>query len=94
MVADALLGDISMKYNIKNRKLEISPDDMDRIGNHLLYAMKQIRKIAKLPMDKYEKDSGLTEADHAQKSIINAAEIIGIDLGGTWGHQIDLREIE
>ncbi len=54
--------------------------------------MKHIRQAAGLPLEPYKRDSAITHADHAQKNLIDAAERLGIDLGASWGNEIDLRE--
>lgn len=82
-----------MMYNPKTKSFEISQSDLELISMELTYAMRGIRELAGLPMDKYQNtpNTGLTAADHAQKGIIDAAKHIGIDMGGDWGNQIDLR---
>ena len=80
-----------MVYNPKNKTFGIERDKLDMIYLCLRYALKSIREMAGLPLDKYKRDE-LGPADHAQRAIIEAAENIGIDVGGKWGNEIDLRD--
>jgi hypothetical protein len=48
--------------------------------------------MAGLPLDKYRQDGPLSNADHAQRGIIDAAKKLGIDLGADWGSDLDLRD--
>jgi len=44
-----------------------------------------------LPLTSYERDTAVLELpDHAMKSIIEAGESIGLDMGGKWGNQVDV----
>ena len=86
-----------MVYNPKNKTFGIERDRLDMIYLCLRYALKSIREMAGLPLDKYKRDElgpadQLGPVDHAQRAIIEAAENIGIDMGGKWGNEIDLRD--
>lgn len=81
-----------MNYNPKSKSLQLSTSDIDKAASSLLYAMKCIREMACLPLKTYKRKGPLELPDHAQKSILDAANYLGIDLGGQWGEQIDVSE--
>ena len=78
------------------RKVFLVPaDDLEAVSGFLRLAMREIRQLAGLPLDKYERHGLLLPPDHAQRNLIEAAECLGIDFGGArWGNEIDLRELE
>lgn len=77
------------------RKVFLVPaDDLEAVIANLRMAMREIRRLANLPLDKYERQALLTPPDHAQRSLIEVANYLGIDMDGArWGNEIDLREI-
>lgn len=83
-----------MMYNPKSKSIEIPQNALDMVYHELLYAIRNIRQLAGLPLDKYKKEpgEGFTPADLAQISILNAAKAIGIDMGAQRGEQLDVRE--
>jgi hypothetical protein len=81
-----------MQYNPKTKSFEITVDNLEIVYYSLIYSLKHIRKIANLPLDKYKmKEGPLSDVDHAQKGILDAALKIGIDMGAEWGNEMDLR---
>lgn len=83
-----------MKYNPKTKSIEITLDKIDHAAYLLKFAMRHIRLQAGLPLDRYKKDSGLDDADHAMKAILDAANTLGIEMEAEWGEQLDLRKLE
>jgi len=81
-----------MKYHAPTKKLIIDLDALEYVSLSLLNAMKHIRQSEGLPLEPYKRDCALTDADHAQKNLIDAADRLGIDLGARWGNELDLRE--
>ena len=81
-----------MKYNLKLKAAVIPIDTLDRVGGLLLDTLAAIRAAYNLPLDKYELQGGLGQADHAQRDVIEIAEQLGIELGARWGNEIDLRD--
>lgn len=82
-----------MTYDPKTKTLRVSPDDMSRAYGYLMYALKNIRVAAGLPLDAYKKPGPLEPADFAMKGILDAGEALGIEMGARWGHELDLREV-
>jgi hypothetical protein len=80
-------------YNGKTKRFEITVENLDMAYLAIRYALRNVRQIADLPMDRYDKGrhEALTPADHAQRGILDIAKMIGIDMGAEWGDQIDLR---
>ncbi len=82
-----------MNYNPIKKCLEIPVENAQEVYFLLLYALKHIRIVAGLTLDKYEKDGALENVDHAQKAVIDLAISLGIDLGVKWGNELDLRNV-
>lgn len=82
-----------MKYHAPTNSFTLDHGNLREAANTLLYAMRKIREISGLPLTKYDRDGILTDADHAQKAIINAANTLGIDLGAKWGNELDLTDV-
>lgn len=70
--------------------LQIPTEDAKSAAAYLLYAIRNIKQQAELPLTPYKHDGPLSHADHAMHGILEAAERLGIDLGGSrWGNEID-----
>lgn len=78
-----------MNYDPIKGVIQITPEEAKSGAMHLLYAIKQIKKTAKLPLTPYKNDKALEPADFAMKGVLDAAEKMGIDLGARWGNEID-----
>ncbi len=81
-----------MKFHAPTGALVVDQEGLQRAADGLLFAMKKIRILGELPLDKHERGALITNADHAQKAIIDAAAALGIDLGARWGNELDLRD--
>ena len=80
-----------MKYSPELDAVIIPMEKLKPAGYFLLTAIAEIRKAYGLPLDKYERTGQLEASDHTQKSVIDAAECLGIELGAKWGNEIDVR---
>ncbi len=78
-----------MTFNAKNGLLQISPHNARCAGDGFLCAIRNIKRGADLPLTPYKSEAPLSYADQAMRNIIDAAETLGIDLGGRWGNEID-----
>lgn len=85
-----------MKYNPKLKALVISTTDLDRTYFLIMYALKHMRLSAGLPLEKYERESCLTEHDHAAIAIMELGTDLGIQFDVTpHNHnKLDLSDIE
>jgi len=81
-----------MKFHAPTRTFVVDQEGFQRAAGGFLFAMKMIRELGELPLDKYQRNGLLTNADRAQKAIIDAAAALGIDLGAQQGNELDLRE--
>lgn len=86
----------NMKYNPRLKALVISTKEMDQTFYLIMYALKNMRKSAGLPLDKYDREGPLTDHDHAAIAIVELGINMGIDFEVTpHNHnKIDLREFE
>ena len=73
-----------MKYHAPTKQFTISQKDLESATYSFLYAIRHIRDLACLPHTPYTQAGLLSDADHAQKGIIDAAKFLGIDLGAEW----------
>jgi hypothetical protein len=80
-----------MNFNPKSKSFEINLLNIEMAYNSLIYSIRNIREMAGLPLDKYKKSGPLDPVDHAQKGILDAAKVLGIDMGAEWGDQLDVR---
>lgn len=72
-----------MKYNPKLKALVVTTGEMDQTYFLIMYALKQMRLSAGLPLEKYEREGGLTEHDHAAIAIVELGANLGIDFDVT-----------
>lgn len=79
-----------MKFHARTQQFTVSQNDLAMAVANLEYAIRHIREMAGLPMGKYAREGLLTDADHAQKGILDAAKALGIDMGAEWGNELDL----
>jgi hypothetical protein len=81
-----------MKYHAPTKQFTVSKENLDMAYYSFIYAIRHIREIAGLPMTRYQRDGMLSNADHAQKGILDAAKALGIDMGADWGDALDVSE--
>lgn len=81
-----------MKYHAPTKQFTVAAKDLEFAALCFLYAIRQIREASNLPLTKYKHETALTSADFAQKSIIDGAKALGVDLGCDWGNEIDVSE--
>ena len=79
-----------MQFHAPTKQFTVSAKDLEYAAISLRLAIKHIRIIDGLPLAKYKRENTLTNADHAQKMIIEAAKVIGIYLGAEWGNELDV----
>lgn len=78
-----------MKYHAPTQSFAIEPEHLSKACGYALYAIKQIKIQAGLPLTPYKRETCLRPPDYAMKGIIDAFQKLGIDLGGQWGNDID-----
>jgi hypothetical protein len=81
-----------MHYHVPTKQFTVEHSKLELAGYSLIYAIRHIRDMAGLPYTKYQRDGMLTDADHAQKGILDAAKSLGVDLGAEWGNELDVSE--
>lgn len=81
-----------MKYDPFKNTITITPEEAQRAAHLMIYALRNIREMAGLPLDKHERPGMLEPVDHAQRGILDAAKALGMDLGAEWGNELDLRK--
>ena len=81
-----------MKYNPLKDTISVTTQEAGMAAFEMLYAIQMIRQIANLPMDKYEQEIPMSDADVAQQRVVDAAKAMGLDLGAERANELDLRE--
>jgi hypothetical protein len=69
-----------VNYNPVTDKLEIDTKAAQRAYHTAIYALRHIRALAGLPLDKYDQHGPLEHADHAQIGVLQAMEDLGIKI--------------
>jgi hypothetical protein len=78
-----------MNYNPLKGVIQISPEEAKRGAEYLLYAIRKIKVAGGLPLTPYKHDDPLSDYDFAMHGILDGAKALGMDLGGSWGNEID-----
>lgn len=81
-----------MKYHAPTKCFVIEPAAIERVALEIRYAMQGVRKLAKRPLEPYKRDGAMSHACHVEKTLLDIAAHIGIDMGAQWPGQIDLRD--
>ena len=81
-----------MTFDAKKNALVIPAQDMVRAQYLLLHAMKKVRVIAKRPLEPHERPGVMDDFDFAQMNILDAGKAMGLEMGGDFPEQIDLRK--
>lgn len=82
-----------MNYHAQSRQFTVSHKDIQMAADSFIYAIRNIRLAAGLPLTRYKREGGMLEDhDHAMKGIIDGAKALGIDLGAEWGEDLDVSE--
>lgn len=68
-----------MKYNPKKKALMVPVADAEQVHFLLTYALRNLRKLADLPLTPYQTGGPLTPHDSAAIAIIEMAERLGLD---------------
>lgn len=85
-----------MMFHAPTGRMVLPADSLKATAMHLRWALKNIRELAGLPLDRYEREPGrLGHAEFAQIAVIEAAEAMGIDLGASRHkfYTLDLRDV-
>ena len=81
-----------MKYHAQSKRLVIDVKTLESAAIHLRYSLQKIREVANLPLTPYKQEGALTAADYAQKTLLDLAELLDIDMGARWGNDLDLSD--
>ena len=83
-----------MQYHAPSKQFTVSLDGLQGSASALRYAIKMIRKTAGFPLEGGERPLKMSDACHAEQAILEAARILGIDLGATRAGLLDVRGAE
>ena len=72
-----------MKYNPRLKALVVTTQEMDQTYFLIMYALKNMRESAGLPLTPYVKDGPLKDHDHAAIAIVELGINLGIDFDVT-----------
>jgi hypothetical protein len=81
-----------MRYHAPSNQFTVSRSDLEHASQCLLYAIANIRELAKKPAVRYARKGALRADDYAMKGILDAAKSLGIDLGADWGNELDVSD--
>ena len=79
-----------MKYSAIHKSFLISPDELERATEDIKFAMKTVRAMQGVTLQKRASSGPLEEIDHFERSMLRLAETFGIDFGVQWGCDLDL----
>lgn len=82
-----------MQYHQPTKKFVVSPVQIERVADHICYALKKVREAGGLPLTPYE-SGPLTASDHAQCALMDIAKALDIDLGQSQHHRLDLSQYD
>lgn len=83
-----------MNYNVQSRAFTVAEKDLHSGALMGMYAIQRMRVMAGLPTGRREHEGPLQEIDRAEKAVIDCLKAIGIDLGVTWGYELDVTKIQ
>jgi len=81
---------VSMKYHAPTKQLTVAHSDLEYCCHALRHSLRHIRDMAGLPHGKYVISYPMSDADHAQAGIFEAAKALGIDLGSDRFNELDV----
>lgn len=84
---------MGLDFDRLTKKFRVDVDTIKSVADSMRHALLHIRNAAGLPLGPYVLEGTLTDAEHAQMRIIDAAEKLGIDLGAPFGNELDLRDL-
>ena len=70
-----------MTYHAPSNQFTVSQDDIQRAAGELLWAIKMIREGHGLDPNGYKHEGPMDSPQFAENGILNAARVLGIDLG-------------
>lgn len=81
-----------MRFHAPSKQFIVSLDQIQSCTDHLQFAIKKIREAAGAPLDGTAfQGACMDDASHAEQAILNACQILGIDLGATRAGRLDVR---
>lgn len=80
-----------MHYHAPSKQFTVSHENLESSANILCFAIKMIRQSADLPLEGGEREGPMTSLCHAEQAILDAARMLGIDLGATRAGQLNVR---
>ena len=83
-----------MKFNAQTENWEVSIEQIKTVSYQLIDAIRYVRKTANLPLDKYEHEGMLEDAQLAEIRIIEVAKTLGINLGFTNSDRLNYGELD
>lgn len=81
-----------MKYSFPSKGFIIGADELNGVGALLMYAMKQIRAAAGIPLTRLPEAPPWDEAGHALAAQMDIARSLGIDLGAQRWFELDVSQ--
>lgn len=81
-----------MKYNPRLNAIVMPISELDNAYYLIMFALKQLRIAAGLPLTKYDREGMLTPHDHAAITILQLGANIGLDVDPHDHNKLDLTD--
>lgn len=81
-----------MLFHAPTGQFTVPASNLDNASHLFRHAIRHIRELAKRPLTPYNRNGELRHEDYAMKGIIDAAKMLGIDLGADWGNELDVTD--
>lgn len=81
-----------MKYHAPTDSFVVDVSSVKHAALLLRIVMKDVRELGGFPLEPHSRQVQMTKACHIEYSLLELAEKIGVDLGGSRPGQVDLRE--
>lgn len=79
-------------YHAPTDRFVADPQSLKHAADDIRHAMRLARELGGKPLEPHKRKGVMTASDHLERTLIDLASSMGIDLGCTWPGQLDLRE--
>ncbi|WP_409286869.1 hypothetical protein [Pseudomonas guariconensis] len=83
-----------MLYHAPTKQFTVPVDQLEAFAANMRFAIKTIRQMGGKALEGGDSTVAMTKACHAEQAILDAARLIGVDLGAARSGHLDVREAE